>query len=297
MVTFAARLPAMGPQAAPPPPPPAAEGIHENFVLPDPNGNLRTVRVFLPATYAASGPKRSYPLLLMQDGQNVFKDDDAFMGRSWRLGAALFDGRQSGHLRDVIAVGIDNAGDHKKRADEYTPWPGDGQDIEGMPVGGGAKAYTDWVRTSVMPELERRYRILPGPEHRIVGGSSLGAVASLFAAAETGLFGGAMLMSGTYWWAQGAENLVTWIKSRWQSVPPGMKLWVSVGNDERGLRLYKANHDLRDTLRTIGFVDGQNFKFAELPGGHDEPSWRRQINDPDKQGPERYGPLGFFFPA
>jgi enterochelin esterase-like enzyme len=149
----------------------------------------------------------------------------------------------------------------------------------------------------VLPEIERRYRVLPGREHRVIGGSSLSAILSLYALVKKAhLFSGAMLMSGSWQWAERGRNMVEWIKSQWQSPPPGIRIWQSVGNGESGLNLYEANFDMRDALTGI-FEGNDNYKFEELSGGHDEPSWRNQINDPDKEGINRYGPLGFLFPA
>lgn len=293
MVTFHARLAAIGPASAPTPLPPE-QGILQELKLPDMNGNERTVRVLLPPSYGERS-RRKYPLLLMQDGQNLFQDKETFPRHSWALGAALADGRRSGNLRDVIAVGIDNDGFNREY--EYTPWH-----FEAAGKGGGADRYLDWVENTVLPELERHYRVSSNREERIIGGSSLGAVLSLYAMVKKShLFGGAALMSGTWQWAyQDAEgkpvNMVDWISRQWGSFPRGVKLWQSVGRGESDLNLYQPNFRMSETLGGMDKNSGA-FRFEHSEGGHDELSWRRQINDPDKQGPERYGPLGFFFPA
>lgn len=279
MVSFSARLPLTGPQVAPPTPSPASEGIRQNFTLPDPNGNPRTIRAFLPPTYFEK-PRKAFPLLLMQDGQNLFEDEDAFQHQSWRLGAALSDGWQSGNLRELIAVGIDNDG--VNRENEYTP------DHD-------ADRYLDWVESTVLPEIERRYRVLSGSENRTIGGSSLGAVLSLYALVKKShLFGSAMLMSGTWQWPFQGGDMVDWIKSQWQSVPRGMRLWMSRGSDEKKWHLYEANTKMNGVLSGLFKGKGQ-YLFKELEGDHNEPSWRNQINDPTKSGAERYGPLGHLF--
>ncbi|MFN8468235.1 MAG: alpha/beta hydrolase-fold protein, partial [Caldilineaceae bacterium] len=50
-------------------------------------GNERTVLLYLPASYD-TGQKR-YPVVYMQDGQNLFDPATAFGGKTWRAGAAM----------------------------------------------------------------------------------------------------------------------------------------------------------------------------------------------------------------
>lgn len=260
-------------------------GIREDFVLPGPDGRDRFVRVHLPPDYRQK-PQFRYPLLLLQDGQNLFEDETAFQGQSWRLGAALMDGRQSGVLRDVIAVGIDNANSFEGRAWEYAPWPSQiERDGKPQTLGGGAQAYLDWMERTVLPELEKRYRLEEGSQNRVLGGASLGALLSLYAFVQKpGLFGGALLMSGSWWW----EGFQDWLKA--SGLPQaGVRLYVDVGEQEENL---KSTIPLIEILGGLGFVQGQNLKFYRDPDGeHNESSWRRRVQDLEK------GPLGYFFGA
>jgi predicted alpha/beta superfamily hydrolase len=74
----------------------------------------RDVYVYLPPGYDQSG--RSYPVLYMQDGQNLF--DAAAMGQEWQVDETAEELIPSGSIEPIIVVGIGNTGD---RIDEYTP--------------------------------------------------------------------------------------------------------------------------------------------------------------------------------
>src|SRR5690349_21053831 len=91
-------------------------------------GNRRTLIVSTPASYG-SGDRR-YPVLYMQDGQNLFDPRTSFAG-DWGLSASL--GWASRRGIEPIVVGIYNTG--TARFDEYSPFvqPGSGG-------GGGRRA-------------------------------------------------------------------------------------------------------------------------------------------------------------
>ena len=74
----------------------------------------RKIRVYLPKGYNEN-LDRSYPVLYMHDGQNVFTHDTATYGHSWGMKDTL-DSMKA----QIILVAIDNSKEH--RYDEYSPW-------------------------------------------------------------------------------------------------------------------------------------------------------------------------------
>lgn len=250
-------------------------GARENFTLTDPFGNPRTLRVYLPPGYDADSRKK-FPLLLMQDGQNLFEDATSYTKVSWRLGVAIAEGVNDGLLKPMIAVGIDNAYSHEGRAWDYTPWPDDEHK-----VGGGADQYLDWIESAVLPELEQRYRLAQGRENRLIGGSSLGAIVSLYALAKkSALFGGAMLMSGSWFWQK--ESLHDWVRAN-AGAFAGARAWLDVGDQEGNA---ESAQDMRNTLIAAGFREPDTLGFHIAPGGrHFEASWAERV----------HLPLGYFF--
>jgi hypothetical protein len=69
--------------------------------------------------------RQPYPLLLLNDGQNLFEDALSFSGCSWRAAEAAAELITSGQLPPFLVVGIDHAG--ANRSGEYLPYkPGSG---------------------------------------------------------------------------------------------------------------------------------------------------------------------------
>ena len=84
-------------------------------------GLERRVWVYLPAGYNESS--KSYPVLYMHDGQNLFDPETSYAGVTWQVGETLDQLTAEGRTEGVIVVGVDNAGDGAiGRFEEYSPW-------------------------------------------------------------------------------------------------------------------------------------------------------------------------------
>jgi predicted alpha/beta superfamily hydrolase len=84
-------------------------------------GNERPIYVWLPLSYNDTGD-RTYPVLYMHDGQNLFSDELAF-GREWQVDEQM--ARLSALGLEALIVGIPNGGE--QRMTEYSPF----RDAEG----------------------------------------------------------------------------------------------------------------------------------------------------------------------
>ena len=133
----------------------------------------RFVTVYLPPGYDERDDRR-YPVLYMQDGQNLFEGDRSYIpGQSWRLheAANLAIGERT--ALPMIIAGVDHAG--SVRIDEYTPTP------DPRHKGGGrADEYARMLLEEIKPAIDARYRTIP--EDNAVGGSSLGGLVSTYLA-------------------------------------------------------------------------------------------------------------------
>src|SRR5512147_752028 len=69
--------------------------------------NTRLVRVWLPSDYDDSGATR-YPVLYLNDGQNLFEPVTAFGGVDWQAGEAARQLIAEGRIPPLILVGVDN---------------------------------------------------------------------------------------------------------------------------------------------------------------------------------------------
>ena len=83
--------------------------------------NTRMLRVLVPANYySPHNAHRSYPVLYMQDGQNLFDDATSNAGE-WHVDETVEHLVGSFKIPPMFVVGIDNAG--AKRSSEYLPYP------------------------------------------------------------------------------------------------------------------------------------------------------------------------------
>jgi enterochelin esterase-like enzyme len=80
-------------------------------------GNTRLVRVWLPPNYDGRGATR-YPVLYLNDGQNLFDPATAFAGVDWQVGETAARLIAEKRVFPLIIIGIDNT---KERAREYIP--------------------------------------------------------------------------------------------------------------------------------------------------------------------------------
>lgn len=143
-------------------------------------GRDHRLRVYLPPGYDEN-TLATYPIVYMQDGQNLFFSDEAFMGQEWKVDETSRTLRAMRAVEDFIIVGV-YSGD---RMHEYT-----------RP---GYEAYAQSLVEEVVPEEERRLRGGGHRRFRSVWGSSLGGVVSFFTAWQhPDVFGSAICMSSTF---------------------------------------------------------------------------------------------------
>jgi len=81
-------------------------------------GNTRLLRVWLPPGYDGRGETR-YPVLYLNDGQNLFDPATAFAGVHWQVGESAARLIAEQKVPPLIIVGIDNT---KNRICEYIPY-------------------------------------------------------------------------------------------------------------------------------------------------------------------------------
>ena len=161
--------------------------------IPSPSlGNIRDVVVYLPPSYSENGAVDQYPLLLLQDGQNLFNASTSFGGIAWRCDHTVDELLAEGKMREVVMVGIDNA--CAERTNEYT------YSVDATYGGGNAAAYLAFVLDTVVPLVRATFPRTEGGAIS-VGGSSLGGLFACWAAWRNPmLFESAICMSSSFWW-------------------------------------------------------------------------------------------------
>ncbi len=155
--------------------------------------NTRLIRVWLPPEYDAAGTVR-YPVLYLNDGQNLFDPATAFAGVHWRVGERAGQLIAEGKIPPIIIIGIDNTG--RNRVREYIPY----RSLELRLFSPQGKRYPEFLLREVMPLIEKHYSVAKGPEHTGLGGSSLGGLITLYTQlAAPGVFGRLLIESPSLW--------------------------------------------------------------------------------------------------
>jgi predicted alpha/beta superfamily hydrolase len=222
--------------------------------------NRRDILVHLLASYARGS--RDYPVLYLQDGQNLFDPVTSFAG-DWRLGRVLAAAGLRGI--EIIVVGISHMG--SERVNEYSPF------VDSRAGGGKGEAYLDFVTRTLKPAIDRRFRSRRGREHTGIGGSSMGGLISLYGFfRRPPVFGFAAVLSPSLWFAQGA----IFPRIETAAFVPG-RIYLDIGAQEGPEHVARARR-MRDLLVAKGYRQGSSLGWLESRcGRHDELSWSRRF--------------------
>jgi predicted alpha/beta superfamily hydrolase len=219
----------------------------------------RDLVVWLPPGYEAS-PRERYPVLYMQDGQNIFDPATSAFGVSWGVDKSADRMIRGGTIPPLIIVGIYNTRD---REDEYMPGP-------------LAETYMDFMVGTLKPFIDSAYRTRPGRrETMVAGASSGGTIAFMLVWEHPDVFSRAMCMSPAFriekW-----DYVGTVLGTRH---PPGdILLYMDVGSVELEARLEPGIEAMASALETRGYRAGKDFVVVQDPGAkHHESAWGRRF--------------------
>ncbi|HEY6371426.1 MAG TPA: alpha/beta hydrolase-fold protein [Candidatus Sulfotelmatobacter sp.] len=236
-------------------------------------GNTRFLRVWLPPGYddPASGG-RHYPVLYMNDGQNLFEGASSFNGIEWQVDETADRLIREGVVPPMIIVGMDNAA--RARIREYMPH----RSLHPMMMRAHGTRYPAFLFKEVFPFMARNYRVATGPENTGLGGSSLGALIALYTVAvRPGVIGRLLLESPSLW----ASNRQLIRQSR------GVKRWpervlLATGTAEAGRKdkdqsMVDDVRELAAILRRSGLDDSRLRLVIDDGASHHESAWARRF--------------------
>jgi alpha-glucosidase len=213
--------------------------------------------VLLPRNYHKN-PERRYPVLYIQDGQNLFDATTAAFGH-WRL--REFMDRQPLD-KQAILVGIDHGG--PERMHEYAPHKR-GQ------RGGQGLAYLQFVEHTLKPFIDREYRTWPHREATAIVGSSLGGLIALYAGLQfSHVFGKAGALSPSLWFNPGILN------AGGKTDRPKSQIYVA-GSKTEMRSMGPALEKVYWSLKNKGFSDEQLRVVIRDRGRHAETFWAREF--------------------
>lgn len=216
----------------------------------------RRIWIYLPENYSTSQAYR-FPVLYMQDGQNVFEDTTSFSGE-WGVDEFL----DTAFLKSCIVVGIDNGGD--KRMNEYNPY-----DNDRFGKGEGDK-YVDFIVKTLKPFIDKNYRTARDKANTFIAGSSMGGLISFYAVLKyPKVFGGAGIYSPSFWIAPKIYDV---IKEKGKKVKSA--LYFYVGKQE-GVEMVP---DLLKVFQAMVKVSKSRMTTViRDEGKHNEATWRKEF--------------------
>lgn len=231
----------------------------------------RNISVWLPPDYEESDKR--YPVLYLQDGQNLFDESTAAFGVEWRADESATDLVEKREIPSLIIVGIWDTAD---RMDEYTLTKD-----ERIGRGGRGLDYIRFIVEELKPLIDRTYRTRTDRESTSIGGSSLGGLIAMHACLEKpDVFGNCLAFSPTLGWDQ--DRLLRSLQNGTQW-PANVRLWFSMGTREgRDSESQKLNFARAQRLQQLLSPDATTTKapdqFHEFAdASHDEKSWSAQL--------------------
>lgn len=245
---------------------------HENFhsVFLD---NQRTIEVYLPPGYEGA-VERTYPVLYLHDGQNLFERSAAAPGMTWKADTTADRLILEGRLPPLILVGIASTAD---RLNEYATM----QDRNEQ-AGGRGLLYARFVLEEVKPFIDRNYRSRPDRTETGVAGSSMGGLISLSMVRHfSEQIGLCAALSPSLWWAEEAifgefSGDLAWLKRT--------HFWLDMGTREGGSR-EPGKHAVARARRLVQKLDqarllpSRDYYYMKVSGGgHDEAHWARRFD-------------------
>ncbi len=235
-------------------------------------GLTRRLTVWIPPRSRAPRIAR-YPVLYLNDGQNLFDPARAFAGNTWRVAETARRLVRTGRIPPLLIVGIDHGG--VRRGREYLPVADTHNPTAAEPLG---REYAEFVTREVMPFIARTYSIARGPSNTGFGGSSYGAIAALNTAmVKPGKFGKLLIESPSLY--VGNKYLVRQAAAvgRWPS-----RIYLGVGtaetrNPERNHETVAHVLELEQLLRLAGLGPRRLRVIVEPGATHSEEAWANRL--------------------
>ena len=243
----------------------AASNVHimsSNFAIPQLN-RTRKIWIYLPPDYETS--TKTYPVLYMQDGQNLFDNQTAFSGE-WQVDETLNNLFAQGDY-GAIVIGIDNGGGD--RINEYTPW-------NNPQYGGGeGDLYMQFMAETLKPYVDANYRTKPGKEYNALIGSSLGALISNYGGVKySGTFSKIGSFSPAYWIV--ANQFNNYITNSTANLSD-MRIYFVAGSTE-STTMASDIAMVKNNLQLKGLTAANTLVKLDSYGQHNENYWKGEFS-------------------
>ena len=231
-------------------------------------GSARLVSLYLPPGYDASAAR--YPVLYLQDGQNLFDPGRSFVpGQDWGLDETAEALIHAGEVAPLILAGIDHAG--VDRMDEYTP-----SCDPRHRAGGRLDSYRRFLIDELKPWIDARYRTRPEAAATARSRARRDRRATIRRGpSRPDVFGRVAALSPSLWW----DRRCVLDRARALDGHRDVTFWLDAGTHEGPGVLHHARM-LKNILLRRGWRVRRDLHYREVEGGqHSEADWARRAGD------------------
>jgi predicted alpha/beta superfamily hydrolase len=221
----------------------------------------RDIIVWLPPDYEKNTRKR-YPVLYMQDGQNIFDPATSAFGSDWQIDETCDSLIRAGIIEPLIVVGIYNT---KNRMSEYTP-------------GNEGSAYMKFLIDVVKPFVDRKYRSKPGRKFTYAGGSSAGGtITFMLVWNNPGIFSKAFCLSPAF----KIQNIdVVKDVTGYSGKKKDITFYIDDGGKGLEEQLQPGIDEMMKALTEKGYIRNKDYFWVSDPETeHNESAWKKRMPD------------------
>lgn len=234
---------------------PIVKLISEEFEIPQLN-KTRRVWALLPHDYETSN--LNYPVLYLQDAQNLFNENAQY--GNWEIDKKLAVMAEY-NIGKIIIIAVEHA--EKERIKEYNV----GNTVLGN---GQGKKYIRFLTDTLKPFIDENFRTKSDRENTGIGGSSMGGLVSIFSGIMyPEVFGKLMIFSPSLW-------VVPKIKLSFLDIdePQDTRVYLYAGGDESETMIDHVTNFKNRLLKKEGFADKMKIRISiNMAGKHNERYW------------------------
>lgn len=238
--------------------------------------NERDVVIYLPPGYKKNHD-RKYPVLYMQDGQNLFTSIKDGSSSKWEVKETVDKLITEGKIEDIIIAGIYN---NEDRISEYTSTY-----MDKFSAGGGGENYARFIVEELKPFIDKSYRTLSCRENTGLAGASLGGLISFYIGWNYDkVFKKVAAMSPSFWWDN--CNIIKELK-KYTGLKKDLQIWIDAGDAEETsdrnnngvIDMVDDARDMVSLLSHMGFMEQKDLAYYEAVAGiHHESAWASRFD-------------------
>ena len=240
---------------------PIVEIISEEFYIPQLE-RYRKVWALLPFDYYISN--KNYPVLYLQDAQNLFNEGSGY--GNWEIDKKLSILAEYGR-GDVIVIAVEHGSE--ERIKEYI------FDNDNIANGSEGKKYIRFITDTLKPFVDQNYRTKRDRENTGIGGSSLGALISIYSGFLYPEVYSKLLIFSPSLWVEPNNNFPM-MNFR---IPYKMKIYLYGGGQE-GSKMVKRIRVFEEYLKRWEKKNLFDFEFKTSinpEGTHSEFYWSQEF--------------------